>query len=213
MEIASNILKYRLKNIYFIWGSGKTTIANALAEKYGCFVYHTDYERAKHFHNADPQYQPALCRNVPDYWALDPDDAKQWEQDIVREFTPMVVADLLALAPQHQYVICEGDIDIDLIMPVATHVVTISNYGTAYDFFDRPDQQAMLQELQQRPDLSDAERERLIQNAYAIVGQTSSDFIPYETQKYGVKQIIRYDDTTIKDTANMVAAFFGWNMK
>ena len=213
MEIENNILKQRLKNVYFIWGSGKTTIANALAEKYGCFVYHTDYERARHARSADPDYQPALCRNVPDYWALDPEDAKQWERDIVREFTPMVVADLLALAPQNQYVICEGDIDIDQIMLVASHVVTISNYGSAYDFFDRPDQQVMLREIQERPGLSDADRERLIENAYAIAGQTSSHTIPYETNKYGVKQIIRYDDTTIEETANTVAAFFGWKMR
>ena len=78
MEIENDILKQRLKNVYFIWGSGKTTIANALAEKCGCFVNHTDYERARHAHSADPQYQPALCRNVPDYWALDPEDAKKY---------------------------------------------------------------------------------------------------------------------------------------
>ena len=208
MFIADNILKQRLQNVYFIWGSGKTTIANALQKKYDCFVYHTDYERARHSRSADPAFQPALCRDVPDYWALDPEDAKQWEKDIVREFTPMVVSDLLALAPQHKCIICEGDIDIDQIVPIATHAVTISNYGNAYDFFARPDQQGMLDGILNRADLSDSEKAERVKNAYDIVGNNTTPEIPYETQKYGIKQIIRYESSTIEETTNLIAAYF-----
>ena len=85
-------------NVYFIWGSGKTTAASELSHRYGCYVYHTDDSRTKHFQNANPQLQPAMCRNVPDYWALSPEDARQWESDIVREMTPTIVADLIELA-------------------------------------------------------------------------------------------------------------------
>ncbi len=42
MNISDNILKEKLKNVYFIWGRGKTTIANALKEKSSCFIYSTD---------------------------------------------------------------------------------------------------------------------------------------------------------------------------
>lgn len=38
MLIADNILRDRLKNVYFIWGSGKTTAANSLHEKYGFYI-------------------------------------------------------------------------------------------------------------------------------------------------------------------------------
>lgn len=210
MFIADNILKQRLQNVYFIWGSGKTTIANALREKFGCFVYHTDNERARHAHSADPEFQPALCRNVPDYWALDPDDARQWEKDIVREFTPMVIADLLVLSQQHKHVLCEGDIDIDQIAPIMTHAVTISNYGTSYDFFARPEQQNMLDTILNRQDLSEEEKAERVKNAYDIVGTTAMHEIPYETQKYGVKQIVRYDDTPVHETVSLVATHFGF---
>lgn len=42
MNIANNIIRNRLKNVYFIWGRGKTTIAKMLREKYGFYIYSTD---------------------------------------------------------------------------------------------------------------------------------------------------------------------------
>ena len=214
MIIPNNILKQKLQNVYFIWGSGKTTAANELSRKYGFFVYHTDDNRAKHCKNADPRFQPALCRDVPDYWALDPKDALQWEADIVREFTPMVIADLVQLAVKYDGVICEGDIDIDAVVPIATHTVTISNYGRPYDFFDRPEQHRMLEDIRNRNDLSDEEKEERIRNAYRIVGAEPDGSnkhvheISRETLLYGVKQIIRDDATTVEQTVAKIEEYF-----
>ena len=196
------------ENVYFIWGSGKTTAANELARRYSCCVYHTDDNRAKHFANADPQLQPAMCRNVPDYWALDPEDALQWERGIVREMTPMIVADLASLATKHKTVICEGDIDVDLIAPLAKHIVYITNHGKEYDFFDRPEQWHMLDEIRNQADLTEEEKEQRIQNAYAIVGSRKSPKKPREVAQLGVREIIRDDSTTIEQTADAIAEIF-----
>ncbi len=219
MVIQDNILKNKLKNVYFIWGSGKTTAANYIGQKYGYYVYHTDNVRGIHFKNADPEYQPEMCRNVPDFWALPPEEAVAWETAIVREFTPMIVADLIELSALHETVICEGDIDIDAVIPIASHVVTISNYGKATDFFERPEQSHMLEESKNRPDLTDSEREKLIENAYKIVGydpknpQANIHEIPYETKKYGVKQIIRDDHSTPSKTAAEIEQYFGFMLR
>lgn len=215
MIIPDNVLKQKLHNVYFIWGSGKTTAANELSQKYGFYVYHTDDNRAKHFQNADPQLQPALCLDVPDYWALDPKEAQQWEADIVREFTPMVIADLIQLAAQYNGVICEGDIDVDTIIPIATNTVVITNNGSSYDFFDRPEQRHMLDAIRNRTDITDEEKERRLCNAYSITKGNIDTHkqpvynIPRETLLYGVKQIVRDDNTTIEQTAAMVAKYFG----
>ena len=215
MNIPDNTLKQKLQNVYFIWGSGKTTAANELNRKYGFYVYHTDDNRAKHFRNADLKFQPALCRDVPDVWVLDPEDALQWEGEIVHDFTPMVIADLIQLAAQYKGVICEGDIDIDDIIQIVTHVVTISNYGSSYDFFDRPGQRNMLDDIRNRSDISDKEKEECFQNAYRIVGRgeagkkDKNHEIPRETIQYGVKQIIRDDNTTVEQTTKMIAEHFG----
>lgn len=70
-----------------------------------------------------------MCRDVSDFWALEKKDALAWESAIVKEMTPMIVADLIRLSSQVDSIICEGDIDIDAVIPVVTHAVTLSNHG------------------------------------------------------------------------------------
>jgi hypothetical protein len=126
----------------------------------------------------------------------------------------MVIAGLIALAAQHDGVICEGDIDIQAVIPIATHTVTISNYGSPYDFFDRPGQHSMLDAIRGRGDLTDEEKEERIRKAYQVVGSEPGGKepvreIPRETELYGVKQIIRDDTTGVAQTADAIAAYFG----
>jgi predicted kinase len=76
MVIADSILKNKLKNVYFIWGRGKTTIANRLKEMYGFFVYSTDESRERQFTHANSEDQPYMCRDyqkeygVKSFWEL-----------------------------------------------------------------------------------------------------------------------------------------------
>lgn len=209
MNIADNIIKNKLKNVYFIWGSGKTVTANALAAKYGFFVYHTD-NRTPHFKKAEPEYQPTMCRNVPDVWVLDKNDMLGWEAAIVREMTPMIICDLITLADRHDRVICEGDIDIDSIINCVTNAVTIINHGKSYDFFDRPDQHNMLDSIRNRTDISETEKQKMIENAYNIVkSDYTADEPPHEVTVYGVKSVIRDETTTPDDVAAMIAKCWG----
>lgn len=193
MEIADNILKDKLKNVCFIWGSGKTTAANALARLYGGVVYHTD-DRMRYCRLASPEYQPALCRDVPDYFALDPDDARQWERDIVREMTPMIIADLIEMKSDG-FIWCEGDIDTDAVIKVASHAVCIVSSAKAFDFFDRPEQAHMLEAIK-NSDLTEEEKRSRIENAYRIVGDGSDRALPREITEFGVEKIDRFDDST-----------------
>lgn len=211
MIFSNGVIKRALENVYFIWGSGKTTAANALAERHGFFVYHTDESRSRHFHNADPNDQPAMCRDVPDFWALEPEDALAWEGAVVKEMTPMIVAELIGLAAQHKGVICEGDIDIDQIAPVAANAVTISNHGAEYDFFSRPEQAHMLEEIKSRTDIDESEKQRRIENAYRILrcAETDRFAIPRETRLYGVKQIIRDSSSSVETVVNMIEQHWG----
>lgn len=203
MKIADNIIRAKLRNVCFIWGSGKTTAANALAEKYGGIVYHTD-ERARYCRIAEPELQPALCRDVPDYFALDPDDARQWERDIVCEMTPMIIADLIELSGRTDGMIwCEGDIDADSVIRVATHTVCIVNNGKPGDFFDRPEQKHMLDAIK-NSDLTEEEKRLRIENAYRIVGDGSNRTLPREITELGVKRIDRFDDSTPTSVAEQI---------
>jgi hypothetical protein len=199
-------------NVYFIWGSGKTTTANELARRFGCYVYHTDNSRSQHVRNANPKLHPPLCRVVPDIWTLDPEDARQWERDIVREMTPMIIADLAELAAQYKIVICEGDIDVDIIAPLTANIVYITNKGKSYDFFDRPEQRNMLDDIRNRTDLTDAEKEQRVQNAYAIVSGAQNNEPPLEIIQLGVKEIVRDENTVVEQTADAIAEYFGFEI-
>ena len=219
MNIPDNILKQKLQNVYFIWGgccAGKTTSASELLRKHGYYWYSTDYNRSKHFANALPEYQPAMSRRL-DPFAISKEEALQWEREIVREYTPMVVADLIELAAIHQVVICESDIDIDAIMPIVTNAISLSYWGSVpRDFFSRPDHANMLDAIRNAPDLSELEKQERIKNAYALASDFPSDVkkeTPREVVEYGVKHIVTYETTSIDEMVNMIEDFFGFPKK
>lgn len=143
MYIADNIIKNRLKNVYFIWGRGKTTIATKLQEKYGYYVYSTDDSRYPHVMEAESDNQPYMCRDfekeygVKSFWELPKEVISEREEHFLQEMTPMIIADLLALSSQHKVIICEGDIDYKAVIPVASHAIYLCNYGTKFDWFAR----------------------------------------------------------------------------
>ena len=60
MYISDGVIREKLKNVYFIWGRGKTTIANKLKEKYGFYIYSTDESRERQMLVANPVDQPYM---------------------------------------------------------------------------------------------------------------------------------------------------------
>ena len=217
MNIPDNILKEKLQNVYFIWGgsnSGKTTAAIELAKRYGFYVYGTDENRDRHFANANPALQPALCRKVHDYWTLDPADANVWENNIIHDFTPMVVVDLIELAAQHKGVVCEGHLDIDLVMPIVTHCVTISYNGSVKrDFFSRPDHVHMIENIRSRKDLTEVEKEYRVQNAYKICATENPQSPGKRIEKYNIPHIITDETINISRMVDMITKVLGLELK
>lgn len=69
-------------------------------------------------------------------FALDKDDAHNWEVNIVKEFTPMIIIDLIYLSSKYDVVICEGDINLELIIDaiVKENMVYIKHIGKCSDF-------------------------------------------------------------------------------
>jgi hypothetical protein len=124
MIIANNIIANKLKNVYWVIGSscgGKTTSANILSKKYSMYHYNSDEMRLKHCRDTDDIEQPALKRYVPDINQLSVDDLREWEAGIVREMTPMIIADLIELSGKNKKIVFEGDIDTQSIIPFIKH--------------------------------------------------------------------------------------------
>lgn len=213
MHITDNVLREKLKNVYFLWGRGKTTIADELQRRHGFFVYRTDESRDRQMELAEPAFQPHMCRDyvaeygVRSFWALPPEVIAEREKHFLREMTPMMVAELLALAAQHEVVLCEGDIDYASIAPIASHMLFLWNCGTAFDWFDRPDHS--LDAIKNRTDLTEEEKQAIIDNAYRSVAQNENS-LPDWVSAQGVPYV-RWDDrTSIKQTADDAEHHFGF---
>lgn len=215
MNIADSIIKNKLKNVYFIWGSGKTTIANRLNEKYGFYVYSTDESRNRQMKIANPVDQPYMCRDfekeygVKSFWELPKEVIAERETHFVAEMTPMMVAELIQLSSLHEIIICEGDIDYYAIAPVATNMVHLCNQSTSFDWFDRPDHEKIRDTVAKRTDLSGEEKQRVIEKAYECVAPAESSAPDWVTE-LGIKNIIWNDHTSIDTTAAEVAEYFGF---
>ena len=215
MNIADSIIKNKLKDVYFIWGSGKTTIANRLNEKYGFYVYSTDESRNRQMKSANPVDQPYMCRDfekeygVKSFWELPKEVIAERETHFVAEMTPMMVAELIQLSSLHKVIICEGDIDYCAIAPVATNMVHLCNQSTAFDWFDRPDHENIRDTVARRTDLSDEEKQRVIEKAYECVTPAELSAPGWVTE-LGIKNIVWNDHTSIDATAAEVAEYFGF---
>lgn len=215
MNIADSIIKNKLKNVYFIWGSVKTTIANSLSKKYGFYVYSTDESRNRQIKLANPVDQPYMCRNfekeygVKSFWELPKEVIAEREVHFVAEMTPMMVAELIQLSSLHNVIICEGDIDYSAIAPVATNAVHLCNQSTSFDWFNRPDHENIRDTVAGRTDLNDEEKQRVIEHAYECVTPAESN-IPDWVTELGIKNIIWNNHTSIDTTAFEVAEYFGF---
>jgi len=215
MNIADNVIREKIKNVYFIWGRGKTTIANELYKKYGFYIYDVDKNRYRHLKSADPQYQPYMCRDfekeygVKSFWELPPEIISEREYHWLKEFTPMAVIDLVLLSLSHNVIICEGDLDVETIIPVASHVIYLSNRGTKFDWFNRPDHESSLNSIKNNTNLTEKEKEDIISNAYNAFGQNEGR-IPEWVNEYQIKNIIWTNNTSIEQTTSEVEEYFGF---
>ena len=215
MNIPNSIIKEKLKNVYFIWGSGKTTIANRLKDEYGLYIYGTDESRNRQMNLANPVDQPYMCRDyykeygVKNFWELPKEVIAEREKHFVEEMTPMMIAELIQLSTLHKVIICEGDIDYYAVAPVATNIVHLTNQSTTFDWFDRPDHENIRDTVAKRIDLSDEEKQRIIDHAYECVTPDESSGTDWVAE-LGIKNIIWNDHTSIDMTATDVADFFGF---
>ncbi len=72
MNIANNIIKNALKNVYFVCGNacaGKTTLSRMLAGKHGFLLYDMDARYAEHRAVADEAHQPEMSYHMKDHHA------------------------------------------------------------------------------------------------------------------------------------------------
>lgn len=157
MEIKNNILKYYLRNVYFITGTayaGKSTMVKMLAEKYDMVFCGENYHIEVSDAVATPELQPDLCyrrslKDWKDFVRRPPEEYERWIYNSGREGAGFEIAELISLSKDKK-VIADTSIPIDILKEISdyNHVaVMLSPQSMSVErFFDRsdPDKQFIL---------------------------------------------------------------------
>ena len=161
MNIENNILKYYLRNVYFITGTayaGKSTTAKMLAERYDMVLCGENYFSAVSDAVAEPDLQPDLCyirslTDWKDFVTRSPEEYERWMYSTGREAAGFEVAELIARAGDRK-IIADTNIPLDILKEISDYrhvAVMLSPQSMSVEqFFDRsdPEKQFLLQVIQ-----------------------------------------------------------------
>lgn len=150
MKIENNILKYYLRNVYFITGTayaGKSTMVKMLSEKYDMIFCGENYHTAISNIVAKPDMQPELCytKNLvdwKDFVTRTPEEYERWIYSAGREAAEFEIAELISIA-RDKKVIVDTNIPIEVLKEISDYhhvVVMLSPQAMSVErFFDRND--------------------------------------------------------------------------
>lgn len=161
MKIENNIIRYYLRNVYFITGTayaGKSTTVKMLADRYDMVFCGENYHSAVSDIVAAPDVQPGICykKNLTDwkdFVTRSPEEYEQWIYSTGREAAEFEVAELLSLSKDRK-VIVDTSIPVDILKEISdyNHVaVMLSPQSMSVErFFDRddPDKQFILRVIE-----------------------------------------------------------------
>jgi hypothetical protein len=150
LKIENNILKYYLKNVYFITGTayaGKSTTVKMLAERYDMVFCGENYHSAVSDIVAEPGRQPDISylntlTDWKDFVCRTPEEYERWIYGTAREAAEFEVAELISLSRDRK-VIADTNIPVEILKEISgyDHVaVMLSPQSMSVDrFFDRSD--------------------------------------------------------------------------
>ena len=150
MNIESNILKYYLRNVYFITGTayaGKSTMVKMLSAKYDMVFCGENYFTEVTDMVADPAIQPDLCyiknlTDFKDFVTRSPEEYERWIFGTGREAAGFEIAELISRS-RDKKVIVDTNIPLDILKEISdyNHVaVMLSPQSMSVErFFDRGD--------------------------------------------------------------------------
>ena len=166
MKIANNILRYYLRDVYFITGTayaGKSTTVRMLADRYGMVFCGENYHSAVSDVVATPDLQPdiSFLNNLTDwkdFVTRTPEEYERWIYSTGREAAEFEVAHLLSVAGDRK-VIVDTNIPLDILREISDyHHVAILLCDppdiTSKLFFDRedPDKKFMMEQIKKCKD-------------------------------------------------------------
>lgn len=158
MQIADNVLKHHLQNVYFVSGGtcgGKTTVTKYLAKTYDMVLYNWDEKYAEFQSLADPIEQPAFSQRTEftsweEYFMRPVEEYSDWLKACFREQTGMVLADLLITVgrDKDKKVIVDGFFTVEELKKISDYTRVVFLLATQdvvrNDYFSREEKKDML---------------------------------------------------------------------
>ena len=150
MKIENNILKYYLKNVYFITGTayaGKSTTVKMLADRYDMVFCGENYHSTVSDIVATPDVQPDICfvKNLTDwkdFVTRTPEEYERWMYGTGKEAAEFEVAELISISRDRK-VIVDTNILVDVLKEISDYkhvAVMLSPQSMSVErFFDRSD--------------------------------------------------------------------------
>lgn len=219
MIIENNILKYYLRNVYFITGTayaGKSTMVQMLAERFNMIPCGENYHCKVTDIVADPKIQPDLCymrqmKDWKEFVTRTPEEYERWVYNIGNEVAGFEVAELIQLSRDNK-VIVDTNIPLNILKEISdyNHVaVMLSPQSMSVDrFFDRndPEKQFILSVIQQCED-----SENVLKNYKEGLARINSKEHYDEYANSGFFTIVREDDgrDTRLEVCEKLAKHFG----
>ena len=225
MNIAKNILKHSLQNVYFLTGTmlaGKTTMCKALSEKHGFIWFdynHNGEPFKKYLSLCEEKYQPLQFASNKRYSKQETYDwdahfnrpaheivAEQDERNQNDEFLEFVIIELIKLS-QNNKVIIDFCAPTDILVEIADHdriaclltaphLVTFENYGSRDDHKDHYNWLHSLNESEKKI----AKQEEI----FKIYADKSYE----DARKHNLFSIFRTEESTIEGTMQLLEKHF-----
>ena len=212
MQIANNIIKEHLKNVYFLCGGaygGKTTMAKLLEERHGFIRYRQGDHEDEYALIANPKEPPAMgldrSADWHGYFARPPREYADWMRASLWEEAEFTIADLLSI-PKDKKVIVDGIIPVELLKEISDydHVFLLFAPDDMKRklYFDRADKDEVYRFILSFPD-----GEELLKNVNEALNIDNE----LERQTFissGFKYKERSEDDTVEGTLHIIEEHF-----
>jgi cytidylate kinase len=217
MNIAENILKHSLKNVYFLVGTpcgGKTTMARELSKKYG-FIHFNDNWHEENFKIwqsiIDEKHQKCAAKRqkVTDWEAYFSRSVEEFlsskDDNVNNEYLEFAIIELVKLS-QNKNVVADICAPIQLITEISEYNKIACLLAPAElvirDYYERDDHREFFDCIMS---LKEPEKKLETQNELFRIGvkETFDD-----VNKYNLFNIVRSNGSTVENTLKMLERHF-----
>jgi len=218
MNIANNILKHSLQNVYFLVGTacgGKTTMAKELSKKHGLVHFNDNWNEDcfKVWTSIiDEKYQPNSTKRKEIVWeeyfsrSVEEFLADQNDNHGSEEYIEFSIIELIKLSKDRKVIADIWITDWDLLMEISDYsrIACLLAPGELIirDYYARDDHKDFTECIQS---LKDPEKKFETQNELFRIGARE---MAEKAEKYGVFSIMRNEESTVEGTLKILEGHF-----